>query len=173
MPTFRRNHCACMIGALLVGAFTVLIAEDVPAANQDSSPIVTTRDEAAISVPANHAVFIQAISERRLLQFSYAGHVRVCEPHAYGVSSTGEAVLHTFQTAGSSGSRPPPGWRTFTVSGITDVVLTQRRFAKARSDFTEQRPALEPTWAELPAPVTPQEDKPVSLPTARTISATD
>ena len=119
-----------------------------------SSEVVAQENAAPvpISLPAEHEVFVRAINERWILQFNYGGHPRVCEPHSYGIGSTGEAILHVYQTAGSSGSRPPPGWRTFTVSGISDVVLTQRRFAKPRKDYTEQRPSLDPAWAELPAP---------------------
>ncbi|MCU0792306.1 MAG: hypothetical protein MUE42_05520 [Opitutaceae bacterium] len=100
-------------------------------------------------MPSDHETYVTAIKERRVLQFNYGGHVRVCEPHSYGVGSSGEPILHVYQTAGSSGSKPPPGWRTFTITGISDLVLTQRKFKGPRADYSDQKPELSPTWAEL------------------------
>ena len=156
MFTYRAS-LGCIVGLSGVGALAG--AGLVPA--PDAFPIVATSlavtasavDEAARS--PYHDLLVRAINERLLVQFTYGGHVRVCEPYAYGVGAAGEAILHTFQTAGSSASRPPPGWRTFTVSGIENMVLTQRRFTRLRAGFNEERPRLDPAWAEIVPPEEP------------------
>lgn len=45
---------------------------------------------------ATHEALVRAIREKQVLRFTYNGHVRVVEPHAYGVSAAGETVLHAF-----------------------------------------------------------------------------
>jgi hypothetical protein len=73
------------------------------------------------------------------------------EAHACGVSTKGEAVLHGYQTAGGSASRPPPGWRTFALAEIRDVALGAETFAGARDGYSPNELRLDPLWAELPA----------------------
>lgn len=107
---------------------------------------------AAIAQPGHHEVLVQAIRERRLLHFTYGGHARVVEPYAYGVSATGEVVLHGYQIAGGSNSAPPPGWRTFAAGQMSEVVLTGRRAAKVREDFSTESPKLDPQWAAVEPP---------------------
>jgi hypothetical protein len=140
-----------LVGGLYFGAFGVAAAEE-------ATPVVVTPEAAPVSETAevdraarspDHDVLVRAIGEKRLLHFTYAGHARVVEPYAYGVSATGEAVLHGYQVAGGSTSKPPPGWRTFTVSGVSDVVETGRRFSKTREDYSTERPKLDPQWAEV------------------------
>jgi hypothetical protein len=84
-----------------------------------------------------------------VLRFIYNGHSRVVEPHAYGVTATGEVVLHAFQVEGESGSRPPPGWRTFNVALIEELTATEGRFSVARPGYVRGEPALETVWAAL------------------------
>jgi hypothetical protein len=134
-----------LLGALLAGAMGVASADEAASAATGTS--AAEADPAARS--PQHDLLVRAIAEKRVLHFSYAGHPRVVEPYAYGVSATGEAVLHGYQIAGGSTSKPPPGWRTFAVSGITDVVGTERRFSKARADYSAERPKLDPQWAEV------------------------
>ncbi len=124
---------------------------------EEASPAVAPAGDAAARSPY-HDLLVRAVQERLLVQFTYGGHVRVCEPHAYGVGAEGAAILHTFQVAGGSASKPPPGWRTFAVAGIEDLVLTQRRFVRVRAGFNEERPRLDPAWAEI----VPTEEPPTS-----------
>ncbi len=96
-----------------------------------------------------HGIFLEAIREKRVLRFVYNGHARVVEPHAYGVSATGETVLHAFQIEGESASKPPPGWRTFNVALIEKLAATEGRFSSARPGYVQGEPALETVWAVL------------------------
>jgi hypothetical protein len=97
-------------------------------------------------------VFIRAIHDQRVVSFNYGGHPRTVEPHAYGVATTGDVVLHGFQTAGGSVSGKPPGWRTFNTAEIRDLAVTEASFARMRADYSAERPKLEPLWAEVAPP---------------------
>ncbi len=114
--------------------------------------LVPAPSHAAAAVPSStRDLLIQAIRERRVLTFVYKGHARVVEPHAFGVSAKGEAVLHGYQTAGGSASRPPPGWRTFSIAEIRDLALGDKTFPGARDGYSPNELRLDPLWAELPA----------------------
>ncbi len=60
--------------------------------------ILLIADPARETSPA----LVRAVRERRVITFTYAGHARVVEPHAYGVAATGETILHGVQTDGGS-----------------------------------------------------------------------
>lgn len=108
---------------------------------------------AAITIPPiPDVVFIRAIHERRVVNFNYGGHERTVEPHAYGVATTGDVVLHGYQTSVGSASGKPPGWRTFNTAEIKELAVTETTFARARADYSAERPKLEPLWAEVAAP---------------------
>jgi hypothetical protein len=119
-----------------------------------AEPDAAKADDVAITraadpTPALHEALVRAIQARRLLHFTYGGQSRVVEPHAYGVSASGEVVLHGYQVAGGSNSVPPPGWRTFTVANIDGLVEARTGFSGARRDYSGERLKLDPTWAEL------------------------
>lgn len=74
----------------------------------------------------------QAIIELRLVRFTYQGHVRVGEPHDYGIIKT-TRKLSFFQTEGTSGSGGPlPDWRWAELPKIVDLQITERSFAGPR-----------------------------------------
>ncbi|MBC8010310.1 MAG: hypothetical protein H7067_09450 [Burkholderiales bacterium] len=147
------------LGGLCLGVLGVAMAEEASPVAVLAGPAVASStievDPAARS--SHHDALVRAIGEKHLLHFTYAGHARVVEPYAYGVSATGEAVLHGYQVAGGSTSKPPPGWRTFAVSGISEVVETSRRFSKLRADYSSERPKLDPQWAEVEGAAKPDE----------------
>ena len=153
MKLTTRAGGVVLLGSLALGGLGVAMAEEAaPAAAAAVTPPATEASSTEIDPAARspqHDLLVQAIAEKRVLHFTYAGHPRVVEPYAYGVSATGEAVLHGYQIAGGSTSKPPPRWRTFSVSGISDVVGTERRFSKARADYSAERPKLDPQWAEV------------------------
>lgn len=104
--------------------------------------------------PAEVEPLLTAIRERRLVSFHYQGHDRVVEPHACGIVAGGEAVLHGYQIGGNSASGGLPGWRTFSVSKIGALKITEERFAGPRPD-RGSRPRLAPLWAEVAAAKAP------------------
>ncbi len=70
----------------------------------------------------------EGIRRQRSIRLRYAGHMRLVEPHAIGISAGGHRVLLAWQVEGGSRSDPPTGWRTFILSEISDVALTVRGF---------------------------------------------
>ena len=124
-----------------------LAGVDLPAAE----PLPSAAVAEGAAPAATRDLLLQAIRERRVLTFVYRGHARMVEAHACGVSTKGEAVLHGYQTAGGSASRPPPGWRTFSLAEIRDVALGAETFAGARDGYSPNELRLDPLWAELPA----------------------
>ena len=129
---------------LLVGAWSALSAEEAAETGG-----VAVAEAPTPARPVQHELLVRAILERRLLHFSYGGYPRVVEPHAYGVSTAGEVVLHGYQTAGGSASEPPPGWRTFTVAEMGEIVVAETGFSGPRRSYTGDRPKLDPLWAEI------------------------
>ena len=103
------------------------------------------------SAKAPDAVLVSAIRAQRLVSFTYGGYPRTVEPHAYGVATTGDVVLHGFQIAGGSVSGKPPGWRTFNTAEIRDLAVSETTFAHVRADYSAERPKLDPLWAEVAA----------------------
>ncbi|NDC75108.1 hypothetical protein EBZ70_07445 [bacterium] len=108
-------------------------------------------DSEVSSLAARRELLLQAIRERRVLTFIYRGHSRTVELHACGVSSKGEPVLNGYQTGGGSASRPPPGWRAFSIAEIRDLALGLETFPGARDGYFPNELRLDPLWAELPA----------------------
>ncbi len=70
----------------------------------------------------------EGIRRQRSIRLRYAGHMRLVEPHAIGVSAGGHRALLAWQVEGGSRSDPPTGWRMFLLSEISDVALTVRGF---------------------------------------------
>lgn len=82
----------------------------------------------------NNAI-IDAITNKKVLTFSYDGHPRVVEPHAYGVTTAGHDAIRAYQTGGSSSSGDVPTWRLFLVSEIRGLSENGDEFANARPGY--------------------------------------
>lgn len=135
---------------LILGCLTCSIAFGAAGAGTEAAPSESLAEPpTAVVLPAEHECLLRAIQELRLIEFDYGGFRRVFEPHAYGVGSSGEAVLHGFQLEGESSSASPPGWRTFTVAEMSALVVSTRRFSQARPGFAYERFALDPLWAVI------------------------
>jgi WYL domain-containing protein len=79
---------------------------------------------------------IGAISEHRVLSFDYQGQPRQVNPHALGrVKPDDKAVLHAWQTGGSSNHRIPPCWGYFRLDEIQRLLVTDEIFPSAQPDF--------------------------------------
>lgn len=68
------------------------------------------------------------IQRQRSLRIRYAGHMRLVDPHAIGVTAGGHRALLAWQVEGGSRSDPPTGWRTFLLSEIAEAAATVRGF---------------------------------------------
>ena len=108
-------------------------------------PTVRTRHRAPLAGrPVREALAAEihaAIDRHRVIRFAANGAIRVVEPHVLGVKN-GELQILTWQTAGVSRSRTLPDWRTFKLSNISSLELTNQTFDgprgttnRARSNF--------------------------------------
>lgn len=90
----------------------------------------------------------EGIGSRRSLRFTYAGHVRLVEPHALGRTPGGHRALIAWQFGGTSRQTPPTGWRTFLLSEMHGVQITVRTF-KVRADYHRDRLPLRDIEADV------------------------
>jgi hypothetical protein len=78
------------------------------------------------------ALLRRAIGNLQLISFMLDGHLRVAEPHDYGVVD-GQARLLFFQIGGESRSGRPLGWRCPAVAKLSRVKLLERHFSGPRA----------------------------------------
>lgn len=90
-----------------------------------------------------------AIKQKRLLKFTYGAHLRIVEPHTYGLDAKGRLTLCGFQVAGGSKSGNSPGWRNFHISEITSGAILDEHFAAARPDYARDDKAFATIFAQL------------------------
>jgi predicted DNA-binding transcriptional regulator YafY len=92
---------------------------------------------------------IQAIENRKLMEFNYDGNFRIVEPHTVGVSKTGKEMLSAFQTGGDSNRGNVPCWGQFSVSKIEKLQVLDDSFSGTRSGYTRGDSRMNEIYAEL------------------------
>ena len=88
---------------------------------------------------------VAAIRARRLVEFDYAGHHRVAEPHVYG-QRAGVDQLLIFQTAGSSSSGGLPAWRRVDVHRMSGLRVCGETFPGPRPNPSGHHSAWDITY---------------------------
>lgn len=80
-----------------------------------------------------------AIAHKRLVQLTYGGHVRVLEPHDYGVQK-GMLRLLAFQIRGGSfhAKGGKYGWKLLSLSKIQACTVLDERFPGSRARSTQE-----------------------------------
>jgi hypothetical protein len=68
-----------------------------------------------------------AITQRRLIQFSLNGRLRIAEPHDYGVRN-GVPQLLVYQLGGESASGRIPNWRWVVLSQMLELEVLDPMF---------------------------------------------
>lgn len=53
-------------------------------------------------------IIIDAIKNRQLFEFTYNEHLRIVEPHTFGIYSNGNVILVTYQIDGTSDAGKVP-----------------------------------------------------------------
>jgi hypothetical protein len=61
-------------------------------------------------------IIIHAINNRQLLEFTYNGHLRIVEPHTFGIYSNSNEILVIYKVDGRSDSGKVLDWGPFTFS---------------------------------------------------------
>lgn len=82
-----------------------------------------------------NGLIYDAINTRHLLRFVYDDHLRIVEPHLYGINSARHDALSAWIVGGWSQSRPEPGWRNYLVAGMHDIEVVAEPFPGPRSGY--------------------------------------
>lgn len=91
----------------------------------------------------------EAIRKRCVLTFTYDGHPRIVEPHAYGLSRTRKEVLRCYQTGGTSRSHKVPEWRLMEVAQIKFLTVTEKHFVGERDGYKRGDKGMTTIFCEL------------------------
>ncbi len=76
-------------------------------------------------------LIINAIAEKKIIEFNYDGYLRVAEPHVYGTLD-GKYELLVYQIGGGSSSDGIPNWRRVKLNKVSNIVVTDRTFKGKR-----------------------------------------
>lgn len=94
-------------------------------------------------------IICNAIRNRCVLTFTYNGHPRVVEPHAYGLSRAKNEVIRCYQTGGTSDSGTVPRWRLMEVDQIEFLIVTEERFVGERIGYKRGDKHMPTIFCEL------------------------
>jgi len=94
-------------------------------------------------------IIIEAIENRKLLEFFYKDHYRVVEPHTFGVSSKGNENLSAFQIDGTSERNNVPDWGLYTIDKIVNLKILNENFVGTRPKYTKGDSRMIEIFAEL------------------------
>lgn len=90
-------------------------------------------------------LIIQAITERRILSFSYKGTTRQVEPHTYGNRHDGRDALCAWQVTGGSGT----DFRLFFVGEMSALSIERETFEASREDYQRGDSRFSHIYAEI------------------------
>lgn len=90
-----------------------------------------------------------AINNRYVLKFTYDGHPRIVEPHAYGLSQPLNEVIRCYQTGGTSRSGKAPAWRLIRVDRIKFLIVTEEHFVGKRPGYKRGDKGMSTIFCEL------------------------
>ena len=90
-----------------------------------------------------------AIAQRRRLRGVYNGGSRLLEPHVLGVSRSGHPLLRVFQVSGHSTSSAAVGWKLLRVKDLTDLAVTEERFAATRPEYNPDDAAMATIYCRI------------------------
>ena len=91
-----------------------------------------------------------AIMERRLIRFYYEGHLRIVQPHAYGIhKNTKNEVLRAYQVGGYSSSGNIPGWRLYLVRKISNIEITDETFENPALGYRKNDSAMSHIFCQI------------------------
>lgn len=94
-------------------------------------------------------IIIEAIKNRKLLEFYYKNHYRIVEPHTFGISSKGNENLSAFQIDGTSERNNVPDWGLFTIDKIVALKILNENFVGTRPKYTKGDSRMVEIFAEL------------------------
>ena len=90
-----------------------------------------------------------AITNRRLLRFTYGGKVRVVEPHTYGRNRWGQLAVCGYQREAGGQAGETTGWRTFVVDRMEGLTMSPESFEGPRPEYRRGDGLFKEIVAEL------------------------
>ena len=75
---------------------------------------------------------IDAIENKKLLEFTYKGLTRIVEPHTLGINLKDNKMLSAFQIDGESDSIKIPDWGLFSTEKISNLKVLDETFDNPR-----------------------------------------
>jgi hypothetical protein len=93
-------------------------------------------------------IIIDAINNRQILTFIYSGIHRVVEPHAVGISSTGNEVLRCYQTKGGHISLGHE-WDLCDLQKIHNIQVATEQFREPRPHYKRGDKGMIRIFAQL------------------------
>ena len=94
-------------------------------------------------------IICDAIYNRCVLKFTYHGHPRVVEPHAYGLGRALNEVVRCYQTGGTSRSGKVPAWKLMAVDQIESLTVTKKHFVGVRNGYVKGDKGMSTIFCEL------------------------
>jgi len=98
-------------------------------------------------------IIMDAIRNKKVLQFYYDDKFRIVEPHVYGSSKKkdGGDLLRAYQVMGDSTSTNELGWRLFSVDNINldDLSLSGNSFTGEREYYNPKDKAMKEIYINL------------------------
>ncbi len=81
----------------------------------------------------NTGTIRNSIANRNIIEFIYKRHLRIAEPHVYGIKN-GKRQLLVYQIGGSTSSGRLPDWRRINIDEISGLKVTEQKFAGRRDN---------------------------------------
>jgi hypothetical protein len=94
-------------------------------------------------------IILDAIKNKKCLQFNYHGFTRFVEPHTYGKSTRWNDVLSAWQSQGGSRRGGIPDWRLFDVSEINGLQIANESFATVRPGYKRGDSRMPQIYSQL------------------------
>ncbi len=85
----------------------------------------------------NTGTIRSSIANKNILEFSYKGHLRIAEPHIYGIKN-GKRQLLVYQIGGTTSSGRIPDWRRINLDEISSLKVTGQKFAGRRDNPSDE-----------------------------------
>lgn len=91
---------------------------------------------------------VEAIENKKLIEFLYDGESRIVEPHCYGVTTKGNDAIRAFQVDGYSSSGKM-GWKLYDLSKVDDLNISGKTFYSPRPGYKKGDRGMDDIYCEL------------------------
>ena len=91
---------------------------------------------------------VNAIRNRRMIEFDYGDHHRIAEPHVYGLNGGVEQLL-VYQVAGGSSSGGLPEWRRVDVPRMSGLSILEDTFPGPRPNPSGRHSSWDQTYEKV------------------------